>query len=206
MSFYNETEGVTVNPSPVIGVAGIMDIKDIRTMNFKNKGDKIILIGTTYPELDGSQYHKEIFDVVQGKSPKVNMDAELESVEAVLKIIHEDENDAVTAVHDCSAGGIAIAVAEMAISGDLGAAVDTSKVPKEDNMSDVEVLFSESNARFIVTVKSEYANEILSKIDAPAAVIGEVGGKTLTVNQNLVNIDIEKLKKSYYGVIEKFMA
>ena len=206
VSFYNETEGVTVNPSPVIGVAGIMDIKDIRTMDFKNEGDKIILIGTTYPELDGSQYHKEIFDVVQGKSPKVNMDAELESVEAVLKIIREDENDAVTAAHDCSAGGIAIAVAEMAISGDLGAAVDTSKVPKEANMSDVEVLFSESNARFIVTVKSEYANEILSKIDAPAAVIGEVGGKTLTVNQNLVNIDIEKLKESYYGVIEKFMA
>ena len=47
VSFYNETEGVTVNPSPVVGVAGIMDIKDIRTMDFKNEGDKIILIGKT---------------------------------------------------------------------------------------------------------------------------------------------------------------
>jgi len=206
VSFYNETEGVTVNPSPVVGVAGLMDIKDIRTMDFKNEGDKIILIGKTYPELDGSEYHKEVFDVVQGKSPKVNMDAELESSDAVLKIIREDENDAVTAVHDCSAGGIAIAVAEMAISGDLGAAVDISNMPKADNISDAEALFSESNARFIVTVKSEYANEILSKIDAPAAVIGEVGGKTLTINQNLINVDIEKLKESYYGVIEKFMA
>ena len=206
VSFYNETEGVTVNPSPVIGVAGIMDIKDIRTMDFKNEGDKIILIGKTYPELDGSQYHKEIFDIVQGKSPKVNMDAELESADSILKIIREDENDAVTAVHDCSAGGIAIAVAEMAISGDLGATVDTSKVPKEDNMNDAETLFSESNARFIVTVKNEYADEILSKLNAPAAVIGEVGGKTLTINQNLINVDIEKLKESYYGVIEKFMA
>ena len=206
VSFYNETEGVTVNPSPVVGVAGLMDIKDIRTMDFKNEEDKIILIGETYPELDGSQYHKEIFDVVQGKSPKVNMDVELESAEAVLKIIREDENDAVTAVHDCSAGGIAVAVAEMAISGDLGATVDISKVPKDNNMSDAETLFSESNARFIVTVKNEYADEILSKIDAPAAVIGEVGGKTLTINQNLINIDIEKLKESYYGVIEKFMA
>ena len=206
VSFYNETEGVTVNPSPVVGVAGLMDIKDIRTMDFKNEEDKIILIGETYPELDGSQYHKEIFDVVQGKSPKVNMDVELESAEAVLKIIREDENDAVTAVHDCSAGGIAVAVAEMAISGDLGATVDISKVPKDNNMSDAETLFSESNARFIVTVKNEYADKILSKIDAPAAVIGEVGGKTLTINQNLINIDIEKLKESYYGVIEKFMA
>ena len=206
VSFYNETEGVTVNPSPVIGVAGLMDIKDIRTMDFKNEGDKIILIGATYPELDGSQYHKEVFGVVQGKSPKVNMDSELESTEAVLKIIREDKNEAVTAVHDCSAGGIAIAVAEMAISGDLGATIDASKVPKGDNISDAETLFSESNARFIVTVKSEYANEILSNISAPAAVIGEVGGNNLTINQNLVNINIEKLKESYYGVIEKFMA
>ncbi len=206
VSFYNETEGITVNPSPVVGVAGLMDIKDIRTMDFKNEGDKIILIGNTYPELDGSQYHKEVFDVVQGKSPKVNMDAELESADAVLKIIREDENDAVTAVHDCSAGGIAIAVAEMTISGDLGAAVDISNAPKADNISDAEALFSESNARFIVTVKSEYVDEILSKIDAPAAVIGEVGGKILTINQNLINVDIEKLKESYYGVIEKFMA
>jgi len=206
VSFYNETEGVTVNPSPVVGVAGLMDIKDIRTMDFKNEGDKIILIGKTYPELDGSQYHKEVFDVVQGKSPKVNMDAEFESAEAVLKIIREDENDAVTAVHDCSAGGIAVAVAEMAISSDLGATADISKVPKDNDMSDAEALFSESNARFIVTVKSEYVDEILSKIKAPAAVIGEVGGKTLTINQNLINVDIENLKESYYGVIEKFMA
>ena len=206
VSFYNETEGVTVNPSPVIGVAGLMDIKDIKTMDFKNEGDKIILIGKTYPELDGSQYHKEVFDVVQGKSPKVNMDAELESAEAVLKIIREDENNVVTAVHDCSAGGIAVAVTEMAISGDLGAEVDISKVPKKDDISAAETLFSESNARFIVTVKSEYADEILNKINAPAAVIGKVGGKTLTVNQNMINVDIEKLKESYYGVIEKFMA
>jgi phosphoribosylformylglycinamidine synthase len=207
VSFYNETEGVTVNPSPVVGVAGLMDLKNIRTMDFKNEGDKILLIGKTYPELDGSQYHKEIHGVVQGKSPKVNMDAELESAEEILKIIREDGNEAVTAVHDCSAGGICIAVAEMAISGNLGATLDISKVPKDDeNMTDAETLFSESNARFIVTVKNKYADEILGKINAPAAVIGEVKGNTLTVNQNLININVEKLKESYYGVIEKFMA
>ena len=207
VSFYNETEGVTVNPSPVVGVAGLMDLKDIRTMDFKNEGDKILLIGKTYPELDGSQYHKEIHGVVQGKSPKVNMDAELESAEEILKIIREDGNEAVTAVHDCSAGGICIAVAEMAISGNLGATLDISKVPKDDeNMTDAETLFSESNARFIVTVKNKYADEILGKINAPAAVIGEVKGNTLTINQNLVNININKLKESHYGTIEKFMA
>ena len=207
VSFYNETEGVTVNPSPVVGVAGLMDIKDIRTMELKNKGDTVILIGKTYPELDGSQYHKEVHGVIQGKSPKVNMNAELESAKEILKIIREDENEAVTAVHDCSSGGLCIAIAEMAISGNLGADLDLSNVPKDDaNMNDAEILFSESNARFIVTVKNEYADEILSKINAPAAVIGKVKGNTLTINQNLVNININKLKESYYGTIEKFMA
>jgi phosphoribosylformylglycinamidine synthase II len=207
VSFYNETEGITVNPSPVVGVAGLMDIKDIKTMNFKNEGDSVILIGKTYPELDGSQYHKEVYGVVQGKPPEVNMGAELESAGEVLELIREDDDGAITAVHDCSTGGISIAIAEMAISGDIGATLDASKVPKDDeNMTDAEILFSESNARFIITVKKEYKDKILSKINAPAAIIGEVGGNNLTINQNLVDVNVEKLKESYYGVIEKFMA
>ncbi|MCE7697413.1 MAG: phosphoribosylformylglycinamidine synthase subunit PurL, partial [Methanobacterium paludis] len=64
VSFYNETEGVTVNPSPVVGVAGVMDIKDIRTSEFKNSGDKIILIGKTRAELGGSEYYRSVHGVV----------------------------------------------------------------------------------------------------------------------------------------------
>ncbi|MGF7117463.1 phosphoribosylformylglycinamidine synthase subunit PurL [Methanobacterium oryzae] len=207
VSFYNETEGVTVNPSPVVGVAGLMDIKDIRTLDFKNEGDKIILIGKTYPELDGSEYHRSLFDVVQGESPKVNMDAEFESANSVLELIRADKNEAITAVHDLSSGGLGIAIAEMIISGEIGANLDISKVPKGDeSMNNAEILFSESNARFIITVKNEYTNELLSKINAPAAIIGEVGGTNLIINQKLINVSIEKLKDSYYGVIEKFMA
>ena len=207
VSFYNETEGVTVNPSPVVGVAGLMDIKDIRTMNFKNEGDKIILIGKTYPELDGSAYHKEVHGVVQGKPPKVNMESELESANEILRLIREDNSESITAVHDCSAGGVGVAIAEMAISSNIGASLDISKIPKENgNMNDAEVLFSESNARYVITVEYKHVDEILTKINAPAAIIGEVKGKNLTVNQNLVNVSIDKLKESYYGVIEKFMA
>jgi phosphoribosylformylglycinamidine synthase len=207
VSFYNETEGVTVNPSPVVGVAGLMDIKDIRTMDFKKEGDKIILIGKTAAELDGSEYHKTVHDVVQGKPPQVNMNAEFESASAVLELIRNDTDGAVTAVHDCSTGGIAISVAEMAISGEIGAVLDTSKVPKEnEEMSASEILFSESNARFIVTVNSDVAEELLTKISAPSAIIGTVGGSNLIIDKDIVNLSIAELKESYYGVIEKFMA
>jgi phosphoribosylformylglycinamidine synthase len=207
VSFYNETEGVTVNPSPVVGVAGLMDIKDIRTMDFKNEGDKIILIGKTGAELDGSEYHKVVHGIVQGKPPKVNMDVEFKSASAVLELIRNDAKGAVTAVHDCSSGGLGIAAAEMAISGRIGAVLNTSKVLKEnEGMSVSEILFSESNARFVITVKSDGAEELLEKIDAPAAIIGEVRGKNLIIDDEIVNLSIDELKESYYGVIDKFMA
>ena len=207
VSFYNETEGVTVNPSPVVGVAGLMNIKDIKTMNFKNEGDKIIVIGETNSELDGSEYHRTIHGVVQGKPPQVNMDAEFESANAVLELIRGDVDGAVTAGHDCSSGGLGIAIAEMAISGEIGAVIDTSKIPGKNNkMNAPEILFSESNARFIITVKSESAEELLEIINAPAAIIGEVTGKNLIIDENLVNLSMDELKESYYGVIEKFIA
>ncbi|MBI5679301.1 MAG: phosphoribosylformylglycinamidine synthase subunit PurL [Methanobacterium sp.] len=207
VSFYNETEGVTVNPSPVVGVAGLMDIENIKTMNFKNEGDKIILVGKTYSELDGSEYHKSVHGVVQGNPPKVNIESEFESASDVLKLINEDKDNAITAIHDISSGGLGIAIAEMAISGGIGADLDISKVPVDDkNMSDTQVLFSESNARFVITVKPEHANELLSKINAPASIIGEVKGDDLIINKDSVIISVDNLKESYHGVIEKFMA
>ncbi|MGZ7095309.1 MAG: phosphoribosylformylglycinamidine synthase subunit PurL [Methanobacterium sp.] len=207
VSFYNETEGVTVNPSPVVSVAGLMDIKDIRTMNFKDEGDKIILIGKTFAELDGSQYHKAVYGIAQGKPPEVNIESEFNSATTILELIRNDVDGNITAVHDCSSGGLGVAIAEMAISGKIGASIDTSKVPVEnEGMNISEILFSESNARFIVTVKSKNVKELLTKIDVPAAIIGEVGGNNLTIDGNHVNLSVEELKESYHGVIEKFMA
>lgn len=206
VSFYNETEGVTVNPSPVVGIAGIMDIKDIRTSKFVNKGDKIIIIGKTRPELDGSEYHKAVHCVIQGFPPRILMEEELEAAHTILSLIREDDNNNITAVHDCSAGGLGITIAEMAISGDKGAVLDLSMVPKEDeNMNEAEILFSESHGRYILTVKNEHVNDIMDKINVPAAVIGEVDGDALIIDSS-INIAVDKLKKSYYGVIEKFMA
>ncbi|MGZ7107613.1 MAG: phosphoribosylformylglycinamidine synthase subunit PurL [Methanobacterium sp.] len=207
VGFYNETEGVTVNPSPVVSVAGLMDLKDIRTMNFKDEGDKIILIGKTFAELDGSQYHKAVYGIAQGKPPEVNIESEFNSATTILELIRNDVDGNITAVHDCSAGGLGVAIAEMAISGKIGASIDTSKVPVEnEGMNISEILFSESNARFIVTVKSKNVKELLTKIDVSAAIIGEVGGNNLTIDGNHVNLSVEELKESYHGVIEKFMA
>lgn len=215
VSFYNETEGVTVNPSPVVSVAGIMDLKDIRTMDFKNEGDKIILIGTTQPEMDGSEYHKTIHGVVQGESPRVNIEAEYASARAVLELIRNDEKGEVTAAHDLSAGGLAVALAEMAIKGDLGASVSLTLVPGAPGLSASEILFSESHARYLITACADASVEILNhlkELNVPSAVIGTVSGDSLKLEDNTnemnntLEISVQQLKDSYHGVIEKFMA
>ena len=205
VSFYNETEGITVNPSPVIGVAGKMDIKDIRTSDFKNSGDIIVIIGKTRPELDGSEYHRSLYDLVQGKPPEVFMDEEYMAGRSVLEIIREDQNGDITAVHDCSSGGFGIAISEMAISGNLGAVIDVNKIPVDGDLNLSGILFSESHGRYLITIKKDAVKEVLSKITVPSAVIGEVKGDSLEIKDQFV-IDVEELKKSYKGIIEKFMA
>ncbi|HPX77873.1 MAG TPA: phosphoribosylformylglycinamidine synthase subunit PurL, partial [Methanobacterium sp.] len=179
VSFYNETEGVTINPSPAVGVAGLIKIKDVKTFEFKGEGDKIIIIGETNPELSGSEYQKLILGKVEGQPPLVNIEDEYKNAMAVLNLIREDSENNVTAVHDCSTGGIGVALSEMALSGDLGAEINLSWVPASEELDDFELLFSESHGRFIVTVKEKALEEIMDKLEVPAAVVGTVKGDSL---------------------------
>lgn len=205
VSFYNETEGVTINPSPAVGVAGLMKIKDVKTFEFKGEGDKIIIIGETSAELGGSEYQKLILGNVDGQPPLVNIEDEYNTAMAVLNLIRKDTNGDVTAVHDCSTGGLGVALSEMALSGDLGAEINLSQVPASEELDDFELLFSESHGRFIVTVKEEALEEIMDKLEVPAAVIGTVNGDSLVLNASF-KIQLSEIRDSYHGVIEKYMA
>lgn len=202
VSFYNEKEGVTVNPSPTVGVVGVADIENIRTLNFKNEGDAIVIIGETFDEMGGSEYYRSVHDTISGYAPKIRLNDELESACSILNIISDDTNKDITAVHDCSAGGIGIALADMCIKSGLGADVDLNQAP--GNIENYVKLFSESHARYIITVKPEKLGDVLESIDVPCAKIGEVKGDSLKVN-GLVDLPISKLEDAFEGTIEKFM-
>ncbi|KZX11991.1 phosphoribosylformylglycinamidine synthase subunit PurL [Methanobrevibacter filiformis] len=212
VSFYNETEGIKINPSPVVGVVGVMDINNIRTMDFKEEGDKIILIGKTYDELDGSEYHRTIHNLEQGKAPKIRINKEIESSKMILELINNDSNDncdSITAIHDLSAGGIAIALSEMVLSGNIGAEVDISNIPIDTEISPINKLFSESQGRFLITVKSNVFDSVMEKLGSLGACIGEVKGTDLIFKEKdieIAKLSINTLKDSYYDVIEKHMA
>ena len=200
VSFYNETEGVKINPTPAVGVIGVEDIENIRTLDFKNEGDKIILIGKTYDELQGSEYHRAIHNLEKGVAPKVRIEEEFANGKTVLDLISNDKDKNITAVHDVSAGGLAVALSEMVIKSGLGC--DVTLV--DDELDKIQLLYSESHARYLLTVKADAVDEILSQIDVEAKVIGEVKGTDLVINDH--EFKFEDLDDAYHGVIEQYMA
>ncbi len=211
VSFYNETEGVTVNPSPIVGTVGVLDNSHIKTMTFKENGDKVFIVGNTYPELDGSQYYKEIHDVVQGYPPEVRLEENYAVSMEIRKLIRE-YNDEITAVHDISKGGLVTALALMSIKSDKTVSVDISNIPEGSNLTRDEKLYSESNSRFIITVKSDKASqieEVLANDNIAYAVIGEVTSGNFIVNDaddELINIETDELVKANTSTIENQMA
>lgn len=205
VSFYNETEGVKINPTPAVGVIGVENIENIRTMDFKEEGDKIIIIGETYDELGGSEYLRTVYDIEEGMAPRVRIDEEVANGSTVLDIISRDGDKNITAVHDVSAGGILVALSEMALKSGFGCDVDVTAIPTDDELDVAELLYSETHGRYIITVKSDAAEDILNNIDVPAAVIGEVKGDSLKLSEN-IDIPVKELDDAYHGVLEKYMA
>lgn len=205
VSFYNETEGVKINPTPAVGVIGVEKIKNIRTMDFKEENDKILLIGETYDELGGSEYLRTVYGIEDGMAPRIRIDQETANGKTVLDIIDSDNDKNITAVHDVSNGGILVALSEMALKSGLGCEIDISAILTDDDLDVCELLYSETHGRYIVTVKEDAVDDILEAIDVPVAVIGEVKGNSLKLSEN-IDIPVKKLDDAYHGVLEKYMA
>ena len=203
VSFYNENEGAKINPTPAVGLIGVEKIENIRTPEFKEESDKILLIGKTYNEINGSEYHRTLFNIEQGEAPKIRIDDEYNNANTILKLLDEDKDKNITAIHDLSQGGIGIALSEMIIKSNLGCEIETSLIVKDSDMELNNLMFSESHGRYIITVKEDALDEILSKIDVECQCIGEVKGSTLKVDN--IEISIDDLKDAYTGVIEKYM-
>ncbi|WP_295722997.1 phosphoribosylformylglycinamidine synthase subunit PurL [uncultured Methanobrevibacter sp.] len=203
VSFYNENEGAKINPTPAVGLIGVEKIENIRTPEFKEESDKILLIGKTFDELNGSEYHRTLFNLEQGEAPKIRIDDEYDNANTILKLLDEDADKNITAIHDLSQGGIAIALSEMSIKSNLGCEIDTSLIVKDSDMNLNNLMFSESHGRYIVTVKADALDDILSKIDVDCQCIGEVKGTSFKLDD--IEINLDDMVDAYTGVIEKYM-
>ncbi|MGH6781703.1 MAG: AIR synthase-related protein, partial [Sphingomonadaceae bacterium] len=177
VSLYNETNGVSILPTPTIGGVGVLaDVTKHATVGFKAEGESIILIGETAGWLGQSAYLATICGREEGAPPPVDLAIERRNGEFVRALITTGR---VSACHDLSDGGLAVALTEMALAGGVGATV--TQLPAGPAHA---VLFGEDQARYLVTVPSTAAEGLLTEAKAagvPAALIGRTGGNTLAL-------------------------
>ena len=181
VSFYNETNGLSVYPTPMLGMVGLIEQAD-RTMTqwFKHEGDDIILLGSSREDLGGTEYLKVMHAREQGSPPYLNMDQEKALHGCVLALIQEG---VVQSAHDCSDGGLAVALAESCMSAPdrrLGAVVRLApgRIRKD------ALLFGESQSRIVLSASPAQRQRILDQAMAagvPVEIIGTVGGDRFVV-------------------------
>jgi phosphoribosylformylglycinamidine synthase subunit PurL len=174
VSFYNETNGRPIHPTPVIGMLGALEgIDQARGVAFA-EGDSIVLLGETRDrDFGGSEYAKRVCSTVAGRPPRLDVDAELKLHRVLLQA---NRRGAITAAHDLSEGGLAVALAESAIAGGVGATVSL------DELEPHRKLFAESPSRAIVACSPDRVNEVLDlagRIGCAAIAIGTAGGDML---------------------------
>ncbi|MBI3752664.1 MAG: phosphoribosylformylglycinamidine synthase subunit PurL, partial [Deltaproteobacteria bacterium] len=172
VSLYNETSGVSIYPTPTVGMVGLMeDISRHATQWFKTEGDIIVLLGETKDELGGSEYLKIIHKLDKGKPPHLNLDMEARAQEVCLNAIHDG---IIKSAHDLSEGGLAVALAECCMSSKNTAVGAEITLPAHTMRRDA-LLFGESQSRIIVSLAQEGVSKIMSIAEnhsVPAIVIG----------------------------------
>jgi phosphoribosylformylglycinamidine synthase subunit PurL len=153
VSFYNQTGDVAIYPTPVVGVLGVIDNVARRIPSgWQDDGNNIYLLGTTYDELDGSAWAETIHQHLGGQPPKVDLKKEKQLAELLQGAAVQG---LIESAHDVSEGGLAVAVAESALRFNVGARIWIEELKDRDQLDDTAALFSESQARVIVTVGRE---------------------------------------------------
>ena len=202
VSLYNETNGIGILPTPTIGGVGVMDdVERHATVALKREGDVLVLIGRTEGWLGQSLYLSEIAGREEGAPPPVDLAVERRNGDFVRSLIVSGIADT---VHDLSDGGLAVALAEMAMAGGIGAALPAAP----DGVPVHAFLFGEDQGRYLIAVPAEAAADLLYSASAQgidAATVGIVGGDDLVLPGE-ETISVASLKAAHEGWFPAYMA
>jgi phosphoribosylformylglycinamidine synthase len=206
VSLYNETKGEAIYPTPTIAVVGLMEDRSLHcTQGFKQEGHVIGLLGSTLEELGGSEYQKLFWNECRGKPPRLDPQTEQSVHRLCLDLIRKR---LIQSAHDCSEGGLAVALAESCMTGPklVGAAIELNGDMRADAL-----LFGESQSRIVISFSEEQLPSIESLVkqaSVPFVVLGKVGGLQFqikinqkeSINENILMLeDIWKYSLSRYG-------
>jgi phosphoribosylformylglycinamidine synthase subunit PurL len=214
VSFYNETDGRGILPTPTIGMIGLIeDTRKIVTHGFKQEGDIIALLGTTNDDLSVSEYAQIIRGssteemIENGRVPSLDLALEKKVQDTLLRLI-----DAVllSSAHDCSDGGLAVAIAESCFSS-LGRYSIGASIEMESNgLPSEAMLFAESPSRVVISFPPESLDKVKESAgDCPFAVIGKVGGNTLNImidDNDAVSASVDNLENLWKTSLENMLA
>ncbi|ABX12676.1 phosphoribosylformylglycinamidine synthase subunit PurL [Nitrosopumilus maritimus] len=203
VSLYNETPDGPIKPTPLIGVLGLID-KTPQIPQRISKDDCLIIVGETKDELGGSEYFEYIHKFIGGKCPAVDFTESKKNMKSVLEIIPKK---LLKSVHDCSKGGLAVAVSELSMNNQIGCKVDLDKVPAKKLDVD-RILFSESHSRYLLTFDKKNLSKvekILKKNKTSYNIIGQFGGEKIQFTKgkkSIIDLRVDKAQKTWLNSLK----
>jgi len=213
VSFYNESPTGAIDPTPTVGMVGLLESADARVpSHFSDPGDEILILGATAGELGGSAYWAEVHDFIGGRPARVDLDAE-RRLQRLL--VAGAARRLLRSAHDCSEGGLVVTLAEAAMGGPyapsgLGASVDLSAIAVE--ASPEAVLFGEDGARAVVSLAPEHVATVVALAGEHGVPVHRAGRVTepgtpleLRLGDRLFSWSVGALRQSYFTAIPRRM-
>jgi phosphoribosylformylglycinamidine synthase len=202
VSFYNQTGDVAIYPTPVVGVLGVIDDVARRIPSgWQDEGNNIYLLGITRDELDGSAWAETIHDHLGGKPPVVDLKQE----KALAELMHgANLQGLIASAHDLSEGGLVQAIIESSLRFGVGARIWLNEILERDNVDLTAALFSESQARMLISVGREDDVKFVGLCEArgiPVLRIGVTDSTKELIVQDVAGWTIEELAREHEGTI-----
>ena len=199
VSFYNETDGRSIPPTPTIAMVGLLDdVETFLTPWWKAEGDLIVLLGRSREELGGSEYLAVLHGIERGIPPWIDLDAEKRLHRFCLVASQER---LLRSAHDVAEGGLAVALAECSLGGPgLGA-----RITLEQGMRADALLFGESQSRMLVSLRRRHLGrlrDLARREDVPFTVLGEVRGSSLVIG-DLIDLPVEAARARWRHALER---
>jgi phosphoribosylformylglycinamidine synthase II len=202
VSFYNETEGRNIPPTPMVAMVGLLDDVELHlTPWWKAEGDVVVLLGRTREELGASEYLSVIHGLDRGAPPWIDLEAEKRLHQVCLEATHDR---LLRSAHDVGEGGLAVALAECSFGG-AGLGV---RVAVERGMRTDAILFGESQSRMLVSLRRKHLGhlrDLARRHDVPLAVLGEVRGRSVVVG-DLIDLPVDAARERWRRALERRLA
>jgi phosphoribosylformylglycinamidine synthase len=213
VSFYNESPTGAVAPTPVVGMVGLLGrVEQAVPSHARERGDVVFVLGETRPELGGSAYWEAIHGFVGGEPPRVDLEGERRLIDL---LVAGAERGLFRSAHDCSQGGLGVALAEVAMGGpyqEAGFGMDVDLTTYGAALTTADLLFSESHGRVVITCAPQHAAAVAAlaqELGVPAlrvAMVGDPDGSVrLHVRDAVLQYAVARLREVYFTAIPRRM-